>query len=49
MLFVELDILGLCETFLFFFALHGSWIISLSYSYVGDALRNDGYFHFFLF
>ena len=33
----------------FFFALHGSWLTSLSYLYVGDALSNDGYFHFFLF
>ena len=31
----------------YFFALHGSWITSLSYLYVGDALSNDGYFHFF--
>ena len=47
LLFVELDILSLREIFIF--ALHGALTTSLSYSYVGDALNDDGCFHFFLF
>ena len=30
-----------------FYALHGALKTSLSYSYVGDTLNVDGYFHFF--
>ena len=43
----ELDILSLREAF--FLTLHGALITSLSYSYLGDALNDDGYFHLFLF
>ena len=32
-----------------FFVLHGALITSSSYSYLGDALNDDEYFHFFLF
>ena len=45
LLFFELDILGLNETFILIQALHGALTTSLSYSYVGAALNNNAYFH----